>query len=58
MGDAILLPGHHVVMFDKWIDSDAYYAYQEQGTGIVYSVTVYNREAGGERGTFVSHMYS
>lgn len=33
MGDAILDPAHHVVMFDKWIDSDAYYAYQEQQTG-------------------------
>ncbi len=33
MGDAILDPGHHVIMFDKWIDSDAFYAYQEQQTG-------------------------
>ncbi len=29
------LIAHHVVMFDKWIDSDAYYAYQEQQTGTV-----------------------
>lgn len=31
MGDAILNVDHgHVIMFDKWIDSDAYMAYQEQ----------------------------
>ena len=29
-GDAILLPGKHVIMFDKWADDkrDTYWAYQ------------------------------
>ena len=36
MGDAILNQAHgHVIMFDKWVNSDAYMAYQEQQTGTV-----------------------
>ncbi len=35
MLNRLLSTAHHVIMFDKWIDSDAYWAYQEQQTGTV-----------------------
>ena len=36
-GDAILLPSTHVLLFDKWIDSDGFMEYAEHGTGQVAS---------------------
>ena len=36
-GDAILKPGDHVLMFDKWVDSDHFMEYAEHQTGEVAS---------------------
>jgi hypothetical protein len=48
MGDAMLLVGTHVIMFDKWINSDSFYAYQEPSTGKTaqYYTTSYNKLVG------------
>ena len=47
-GDAMLKVGTHVIMFDKWVNSDAFYAYQEQQTGTVamYYETSYSKLIG------------
>jgi hypothetical protein len=36
-GDAILLPGDHVLMFDHWVDSDHFMEYAEHDYGQVAS---------------------
>ena len=48
MGDAMLLVGTHVIMFDKWISSDSFYAYQEPSTGKTaqYYTTSYSKLVG------------
>jgi len=39
-GDAILLPGDHVLMFDYWVDSDHFMEYAEHDYGQVTFVMV------------------
>ena len=36
-GDALLLPGDHVLMFDRWVDSDHFMEYAEHDYGQVAS---------------------